>query len=217
MTNKANNSITLGLADDHNMFLGGMVKLINSVKDFKVIVEAESGQEFLDKLSIGAHPDIAIIDIRMEGMQGYELAKKMAKFFPSIKVLALSMFKDERAIIRMLRNGARGYLLKGSDPSELTQAIRKTHREGFYTNATVSLALRNKVCGKNDFELKNYEIQFLELCCSDMSYKKIALQMCVSPRTVDGYRDRLCEKLGVKTRVGLALYAVKNGICQLEV
>lgn len=209
--------ITIGLVDDHNLFRGGVNSLLSGEDDMEVILEAESGERFLSKLeSSEKEPNIVLSDIKMNGMLGYELTEKLAKSYPNIKVLALSMYVDEASIIKMVKSGAKGYVLKGAEPWELIQAIKATYSEGYFFGDDASKALLKQVHEPNRFELKDYEADFLLHCCSELSYKDIAGLMGVAPRTIDGYRERLFPKIGVRTRVGAVLYAFKHNIYKID-
>jgi DNA-binding NarL/FixJ family response regulator len=153
-------------------------------------------------------------------MDGFETAAWLKNNHPQIKVLALSMNDNETAIIKMIRLGARGYILKDIDPTELTLALQSVISKGFYYSEMITGKLIhavNNIDNPNNsvisfLLLNDRDIEFLKLICTEMTYKEIADKMNVSPRTVDGYRDILFEKLDVKTRVGLVMYAVKQGI-----
>ena len=148
----------------------------------------------------------------------------MKQHHPEIKILALSMYDNETAIISMLKNGAKGYILKDSDPSLLEAALHDLEHKGFYYSDLVSGKLIHAINnqeGSGDglqksMQLNDKEKEFLKHSCSEMTYKEIADKMFVSPRTIDGYRDNLFEKLHVKTRVGLVMYAIKNGIVDIN-
>ena len=157
----------------------------------------------------------------MPKMDGYDTTLWLKKNHPAIKVLALSMFNDENAIIRMLKNGAKGYLLKDSSPSELRSAIQSVVSKGFYYSELVTGTLIHTINHMDNPEnasikdllgLNERELEFLKLMCTELTFKEIADKMNISPRTVDGYRDALLEKLQCKTRIGLVIFAIKNGI-----
>jgi DNA-binding NarL/FixJ family response regulator len=163
------------------------------------------------------------MDINMPVKDGYETSSWLKENHPDIKVLALSMLDDENAIIRMIKNGARGYLLKESEPGELKDAINAVLQKGFYYSEMVTGRLVHSISG-NDTEsynsqqviqLTDREIEFLKSACTEMTYKEIAAEMHLSPRTIDGYRDALFLKLDIKTRTGLVIYAIKNGIYKI--
>lgn len=196
--------------------LAGMLK----ESGYIILFEADNGKNFIEKLKKETKPDIVLLDINMPVMDGYATASWIRINHPEIKVLALSMYDDEDAIIKMLKNGARGYILKDSHPSELKAAIDSVATKGFYYSEMVTGRLMRTIMdvdGKAvDENLTEREIEFLKLAASEMTYKEIAEQMHLSPRTIDGYRDAIFEKLNIKSRVGLVLYAIKNGIVKLS-
>lgn len=214
-------SITkIALVDDHSLLRNGLTSLIDSFDEYKVVLEADNGKHFIEQLKPDNEPDIVLLDITMPVMNGYETAEWIRANLPSTRILVLSMMDNDAAIIRMLRCGAKGFMLKDSKPSVFHQALNSIRDSGFYLNDLVSgkmLHFVNNIDQKqpnneNSTHLTDREIEFLKLACSEKTYKEIADQMDISPRTVDGYRDTLFEKLGVTTRVGLVIYAIKNGI-----
>lgn len=213
---------TVALVDDHELIRNALADLINNYEGFKVIHQAKNGAEILSFLHHNEKPKIAFLDINMPVMNGYETAKAISEKYPEITLMALSIEDDEECIIKMLRNGCRGYLLKDTTTDEFKLALREIRDKGYYHSDLVANSLLNRI--KNPGDLKkidsiiNYqarEEEFLQLACSEMTYKEIADQMCVSPRTIDGYRENLFMKLEVKSRVGLVLFAIKNGIVQV--
>jgi DNA-binding NarL/FixJ family response regulator len=163
------------------------------------------------------------MDINMPVMDGYETTLWLKENHPEVKVLALSMYDHENSIIRMFKAGAKGYILKDCDPAELRAALDDIATKGFYYSEMVTGKLIHSINSldgsdsqvKTITKLNDKEITFLKYACTELTYKEIADQMFLSPRTIDGYRDELFQKLGVKTRVGLVMYAVKNGIINL--
>lgn len=212
----------IALVDDHALLRTGLADLVNNL-GYTVLFEADNGKDFCDKLKPGNLPDLVLLDINMPQMDGYETALWLKKNYPEIKVLALSMYDDEKAVIRMLKNGARGYILKDTEPSELKSAIEAILTKGFYYSEMVTGRLMHSISGMDEeghatqqlLNLTEREIEFIKLACTEMTYKEIADQMHLSPRTVDGYRDALFHKLDLKTRTGLVIYAIKNGIFQV--
>jgi len=210
------NKIKVALVDDHILLRNGLRGLIDSFNNCTVLYEANNGRDFINKLKAEQIPDIVLMDINMPEMDGYETTLWVKNNHPDIKVLALSMYDNENAIIRMLRAGVKGYILKDCDPSELEYAINSIMTSGFYYTENVTGKLVSIVSKKDsDDELNEREIAFLKLVCSELTYKEIADKMYKGVRTIDGYRDALFEKLNVKTRIGLVLYAIKNGIVSL--
>jgi DNA-binding NarL/FixJ family response regulator len=209
----------IALVDDHSLLRGTLASLINSFDGYNVLFEADNGKEFIRLLQKYQQPDIVLLDITMPEMDGFETAEWIKNNIPSARILVLSMMDKEIAIIRMLKEGARGYLLKDSKPAILRQALNEIRDKGFYMNELVSNKMLHYVTGggqSNNISeiphLTEKEIAFMKLACSEMTYKEIADKMKLSQRTVEGYRDDLFKKLNVISRVGLVLFAIKNGI-----
>ncbi len=211
------------LVDDHSLLRMGLATLVESLGN-TVLFEADNGKEFLDKLDKKNLPDIVLMDINMPEMDGFQTTQWLKVNHPGVHVLALSMYDNETSIIRMLKCGAKGYILKDSEPAELKAAIHALENKGFYYSDLVSGKLMHAI-NKMDDEgdglksltpLNERETDFLKYACTELTYKEIADKMFVSPRTIDGYRDALFEKLHVKTRVGLVMYAIKNGIVNIN-
>lgn len=205
------------LVDDHILLRNGLAALVKKL-GHNVLFEANNGKEFIAQLDKNNLPDIILLDINMPEMDGYETAQWIKKNYPVIKILALSMYDNENAVIRMLKHGARGYILKDSEPSELKAAVNAILGKGYYYSDLVSGKLVSAINNMDDVDnnlivintLNEREIEFLKYACTELTYKEISEKMCVSPRTIDGYRDIVYEKLNIKTRVGLAVYAIRN-------
>lgn len=213
---------TVALVDDHVLLRNGLASLVQNL-GYEVLFEASNGDDFLSKRSDKGDPDIVLMDINMPEKDGYDTTLWLKENRPDVKVLALSMYDDENAVIRMLKNGARGYIMKDSEPGDLRAALDAVTRKGFYYSEMVTGRLMRSISdmeeeGSNTRRLLNLserEIEFLKLVCTEMTYKEIADKMILSPRTIDGYRDALFEKLDIKTRTGLVIYAIKNGIVKI--
>ena len=209
---------SIALVDDHVLLRSGLAGMLKE-SGYQILFEADNGKDFIEKLKKGTEPDIVLLDINMPVMDGYATSAWIKTNYPEIKVLALSMYDDEDAIIKMLKNGARGYILKDSHPLELKAAIESLASKGFYYSEMVTGRLMRTIMDEDgkavDESLTEREIEFLKLASTEMTYKEIAEQMHLSPRTIDGYRDSLFEKLNIKSRVGLVLYAIKNGIVKI--
>lgn len=216
-------TVTVALADDHALIRNGLAGLINSFDGYRVIFQAGNGQDCIDALKPGIIPDLVLMDINMPKKDGYDTTLWFKQHYPDIRVLALSMYDNENAIIRMLKCGARGYILKDAEPADLKRAMDDIMQKGFYYSDLVTGHLIHTMQkfelghdNKSSISLSDRETHFLQLICSEFTYKEIADKMFVSPRTVDGYRDALFEKLQIKTRVGLVIYAIKNNIVDLN-
>jgi two-component system, NarL family, invasion response regulator UvrY len=212
---------TIALVDDHALLRNGLAVLVKSL-GHTVVVEASNGKDFISKLDPSNLPRLVLMDINMPEMDGYETTQWLKQNHPEVTVMALSMYDTETAIIRMMKCGAKGYILKDSDPSELQAALEALFNKGHYYTELVNSKMINAISNmeNTDNEIKNLiqinekETEFLKLICTELTYKEIADKMQVSPRTVDNYRDSLFEKTNVKTRIGLAMFAVRNGVVQ---
>ena len=209
---------SVALVDDHELLRSGLAAIINSFEGFKVVMEAGNGKVFIDQLK--TPPDIVLLDITMPVMDGYETAIWIKTHLQKTRVLVLSMLENDTAIIRMLKNGARGYILKDSKPKVFKDALNSIRDSGYFINELVSNKLMHYINQEDDLgmetisldSLTENELIFLKWICTEKTYKQIADEMCLSPRTIDTYRDNLFKKLDVKTRVGLAIFSIKNGI-----
>jgi two-component system, NarL family, invasion response regulator UvrY len=218
--------VKLAIVDDHKLFRDGLAELISSFSDYKVIIEADNGKDFILQLAVKGIPDIILLDINMKEMDGFETAEWIKEHHPEVKILVLSMYENENAIIRMLKAGARGYVLKDIRKKELEQALSSLVSKGYYYTEMVTGKLIHVINALDEAKpgqsLKDLvsmtprEIEFLKLACTEMTYKDIAEKMCLSVHTIDGYRDALFEKLNARNRIGLVLYAIKNKIVLME-
>jgi two-component system invasion response regulator UvrY len=213
---------TIVLVDDHVLLRNGLANLVRNL-GYDVLFEADNGRDFLDKLKTESLPDLVLMDINMPQMDGYDTSLWLKQNHPDVKILALSMYDDENAIIRMLKNGAKGYILKDTEPAELKAALESLLTKGFYYSEMVTGRLIHTINSihepenttKNFLGLNDREIEFLKLAATEMTYKEIAEKMSLSPRTIDGYRDDLFDKLNIKSRVGLVIFAIKNRIVNI--
>jgi DNA-binding NarL/FixJ family response regulator len=209
------NKIPIAMADDHVLIRQALASLVESFGGYEVIIQASNGQELLDKIDMGNLPALILLDISMPVLNGIETAKIISTKFPDIKILALTMMDDEQSVIGMVRNGARGYIVKDAEPSLLKEAMQNVIQKGFHYSDLVTgrmiHSLQKDGLSNDGYEAKLTEREqaFLKYACTELTYKEIADRMYVSPRTVDGYRDALFEKLGVKSRVGLCLYSIR--------
>jgi len=213
----------IAIVDDHTMFRKGLAVLIDLFDDCTVTIDASNGKEFIARLNPKSLPDIVLLDISMPEMDGFETAAWLQQHHPEILILALSTMDAETAIIKMIRFGAKGYILKDADPRELKQAFHDVVTNGYYYNDVVTRKVMRSLgqivaenTTPNTFaKLTDRELEFLKLACSEKSYAEIAKEMILSERTIDGYRDALFKKLNVGSRVGLVMYAIKQQIVKL--
>ena len=213
----------IAITDDHVMVRKGLCSLIELFPPYKILFDADNGKDMISKINPHELPQIMLLDINMPEMDGYAAAHWLKENYPAIKVLALSIMDTEAAIIKMLRNGARGYILKDADPKELKEAFDSVMKQGYYYNDNITHKLVSSLSSSgyksspitDACQLTPREKEFLQFACSEKTYPQIATEMKVSERTVDGYREALFKKLQVTTRVGLVISAIKKGLVQL--
>ena len=216
-----NEPIKIALVDDHTLFRKGLKSLIAELSNpCEIVWEADNGKECLAKLKEHTVPHVLIMDVSMPVMNGYELAEILKERYAQLPVLVVSMIEKEESLIKLLRLGIRGYLSKDIEPDELELAIQSIVNKGYYYTDHVTGKLIKAIKNDNsqiqsEIILSDREKQLLQLVCSDDTYKEIADKMNLSHKTVDTYRISLFEKLQVKSRTGLVLYAIKNGLVEI--
>ena len=209
------------IVDDHLLIAKAIASIIDGFRDYRVLYECENGDALVEKFTQPANiPDIVLMDISMPGMDGFETTAWLRDHHPDVLVMALTMQSDNESLLKMIRAGARGYLQKNVHPLELEKALDAMKDRGlYYPDWAASRVLQSLASGDLEKEdpvpLSPREKEFLKFACTELTYKEIAEKMFCSPRTVESYRDALFEKLGVKTRVALALFAVKTGLHKL--
>lgn len=216
--------LKLGIVDDHRLFRKGLITLIElAYPKCEILFEADNGLDLQRKLIKKNLPEIIIMDVNMPVVDGFASAQWLKENYPDIKVLVVSMVEKEETIVRMLKLGVKGYLSKDVEPQELGEALRSIMNRGFYytdyLTGKLVMSIQSEGVGKQKLDklpqMNDREKLFLELACSELTYNEIADKMFLSPKTIDGYRNSLFEKLNVKSRVGLALYAVRHGLVPL--
>lgn len=220
MTLKTTKKTQVAIIDDHILLRTALARLVGSFEGYTVLFEADNGKDLRNKIMQRLIPDIVVMDVNMPEMDGFETTQWLHKNYPRIKVLVLSMLSDERSIIKMFRLGAKGYLLKNTDPEELKTALDSVMNKNVYLSEYVSDKLVSGLHKDADREespivLSEKEREFLRWTCTELSYKEIAEKMYLSHRTIDDYRQALFNKLKVHSRVGLVIYTIKNGIVEV--
>jgi len=210
--------IKVAMADDHILLRNALAALINNSGECTVIFECSSGNDLINKIKTGTPPDVVILDLNMPEMDGHQTALYLQKNHTEIKILMLTMYDSELALIRLLKAGVKGFMKKDIHPTELMHAIQSVHTQGYYYSAQTSSKLASLFRDETSSQsidkilLSEIELEFLKHVCSELTYKEIAVQLKMNPRAIDGMRDNLFTKLDVKSRVGLAMYAIKHGI-----
>ncbi|MBL1221709.1 response regulator transcription factor [Chryseobacterium sp. L7] len=212
-------TIPIAIVDDHTLMSKALENMIMENPQYSVIMNHPNGEDFIAALEKAPElPAVVLMDINMPYKNGIETTEWLTEHHPGIKVIALTMEDDEKVLIKMLKAGAKGYLLKDMQPSILFQAIDTVFDKGsFYTDFVAQKLLKVKTEDVKTAsllsELKDREKEFIKWACSELTYKEIADKMFLSPKTIDGYRDSVFLKLEVKNRVGLVLFALKHDLC----
>jgi len=226
--------IKIAIVDDHNLFRKGLITLINLAdkqQRYLLVFEAESGQDMIQKLDKKALPDILLLDVDMPDMDGFETVTWLHTHFPQISVLVISMVETEEAVVRMVRLGVKGYLSKDIEVQDIHDALKAISEKGYYytdflTGKLVE-SLKNETPASGGSEisgnpnpiwdrLNENERKFMEFACTELTYEQIAAKMYLSPKTIDGYRQTLFSRFKVKSRVGLVLFAIRNGLVDIS-
>jgi DNA-binding NarL/FixJ family response regulator len=211
--------IKIAIADDYKIYRDGLKVGLSADENMDVIMEADNGEDLLKALETTS-PDVILMDLKMPIMDGMEATIAVRKKYPAIKVLVVTMYEDDKFIIHLMENGANGYLLKNTEPDEIIKSIYAVHENGYYFNDVVNKALLKKLVLKNNFkpsfnqniELTERELEVLKLICAEKTAAEIAKEIFLSPRSVEGIRQRLIEKIGVRNTAGLVMFAVKNNM-----
>jgi DNA-binding NarL/FixJ family response regulator len=207
------------IADDHKIFRQGLRLALSDDHKLKFIAEAGNGVELMELLE-RQKPDVILLDLKMPEMDGFEAVKLIREKYPEIKVIILTMHDDEQFILHLMEAGANGYLVKNADPEEIKMAIHSSYESGYYFSDLVSNVMLRSLMHKNkaqpkfkaEIVLAEKEKEVLKLICEGHTATEIGKVIFLSPRTVEGIRAKLLEKIGVRNTAGLVMYAAKNGI-----
>ena len=211
--------IKIAIADDYKIYRDGLKLCISADGNLQFLFEAENGEELM-KLLEHDQPDVILMDLKMPVLDGIESTKQIRRKYPHLKVLVITMYDSDKFIIHLMESGANGYLLKNAEPKEILKAIYTVHENGYYFNDLVNKALLKKLVLKNnlipsfnqDIELTTEEQLVLKLICEEKTVTEIGTQLSLSQRSLEGIRQKLIEKIGVRNTAGLVMFAVKNGI-----
>jgi DNA-binding NarL/FixJ family response regulator len=211
--------ITIAIADDYKIYRDGLKLCLSADNNLQILFDVDNGEELMEALKT-QQPDIIIMDLNMPLLDGMEATKQISKKYEQIKVLVITMYDNDKFIINLMENGAHGYLLKNAEPKEIIKAIYAVHENGYYFNDLVNKALLKKLVMKNNLkpsfnhniELTEREQEVLKMICEEKTAVEIGKEIFLSPRSVEGIRTRLIEKIGVRNTAGLVMFAVKNGL-----
>ena len=217
--------VLIAIADDEALFRRGMRLILEDYPGMKVMLEAENGQDLLDKIRASDElPDVLLLDLKMPVMGGIEAAEVIRREFPSILIVVISSHFSKAFIINMIEIGASAYLGKNTAPDEVVETIRMVREKGFYYNTSVMAIIRENIMapvqGKHSrdlqVEITNREKEVLQLICEEYTTQEIADRLYLSVRTVDGHRNNLLSKLGCRNTAGLVVYALQNGLVKIR-
>jgi len=209
------------IVEDHLLIAKAITNIIEGFNAYKVIYEVENGKELITRIGEpGNVPEIILLDISMPLMDGYETAKWLTEHYPGVLVMALTMRNEDEALIKMIKSGAKGFLHKNIHPAELELALNTLVEKGHYFPDWATGKLLNNIANDDKsaadkVQLTAKEIEFLQYAATELTYKEIGEKLYCSPRTVEGYRDALFEKLDLRTRIGLVVYGIRNGIIKV--
>ena len=223
-------SIKYIITDDHKIFRHGLKYALSDDTQLQYVGEAENGKELLELLKT-TMPDVVFLDLKMPEMDGIEAVKQIRPLYPDVRILMLTSHDDEQFILHLIELGANGYLIKNAEPSEIKKAIHFVYNQGYYFNDLMNNAMLKKLSSVSNPEksqtypdktpadkiitlvkLNDRETEVLKGICNELTTAQIAEQLYLSPRTIEGIRTTLIDKLGVKNVAGLVVYAIKNGI-----
>lgn len=212
------NTIHILLADDHLLFRRGLASLLGEFEDLEVVLEAANGRELLDNMP-AAPADVLLLDLDMPEMNGQEVMLALQEMPAPPKVIVLTMHDSDALILRLIEMGASGFLLKDAEIGEVVSAIRQVHAGQQHYNERTNKALLKhlrkevEVAEKSEaLQLSSRELEVLALICRELTTREIANALCISPRTVEGHRNRLLEKTGARNVAGLAIFAMQQGL-----
>jgi len=211
--------IKLALVDDHKLFRSGIRALLSPLDNFEIVSESGNGVELIESLSENP-AEVILMDLEMPEMDGMQTTIHLKENFPNLKVIVLSMHNDEKFIIHLMEIGARGYLLKDSEPEDIVNAILSVYETGYFFSEMVSrvmlhgLVKKEKVkpSFKTNIELSEREIDVVKLICKELTTAEIGEKLFISPRTVEGHRNNVMLKTGARNTAGIVVYAMKNGL-----
>lgn len=210
--------ITLAIVDDHILVRNGFASLLRELDGVEVIIEASNGLELLEQL-VHRQPDIVLLDIEMPVMNGLQTAGILKEKYPQVKVMILTMYKDDCHLLQLMERGAKGFLQKEISPEILLFAIQEVQKNGYYFDKYISAALAKKIAGAGNTSqaghsehLSEKELEIIRLICEEYSNKEIAEKLFLSHRTIDTYREKIMQKIGAKNTAGVVMYAVKHDI-----
>lgn len=216
-----NTPIRVALADDHKLVRSGMVSILNADPQLQVVLDVADGRELLDGLA-ESKPDVVLLDLEMPVLSGRETLIELRKVNADVPVLILTMHDTNALIFQMMELGANGYLVKTTEPEEVIQAIHKVYKDDYYLSERVSHAMLRGIANPGltaipkfqAHDLTRREVDVLRLICQEKTTPEIGEALFLSPKTIEGYRKTLFEKVGARNMAGLVLFAVQHNLLE---
>ena len=215
-------TVRVMLADDHPIVLQGLRRLLESKPEFLVVAEAWNGLEVLP-LAVKYYPDVLILDLMMPGLNGLEVTRKVCQQIAGIRVIVLSMHKDDGYVVEALRNGATGYIIKDTGPAELVEAIHQVMQGHRYLSKAIADKFDETQIDHPDeqvvdpyYRLTAREREVLQLVAEGYTGQEIAQRLKISPRTADQHRASVLKKLGLQNQREIVRYAIRKGILSMD-
>lgn len=219
-------TVKIGLVEDQLLFRTGIKAILNSWDDLEVVFESGEGYTVIEKLMASSLiPDVMLVDLSLppngtRDYSGEHLTLDLCRYFPDIKIIILSVHRDENYMARLIETGAHGYLIKDSDPEEVYEAITSVYHKGSYINQLTLKAIQRNM-GKKSRPVQQLdsitkrEVEILQLTCQQYTAEEIAQKLFISVKTVNGHRNNLLQKTGSRNVTGLVIYAIKNQLVEL--
>lgn len=217
--------IHIAIAEDEALFRKGMIALLEGEEDLKVSFEAGDGQELLNKLKVVQPlPDVLLLDLKMPHLNGIDAARIIKEEYPALRIIVLSTYFSKAFIINMIELGAGAYLPKNSTPEQVIDSIREVAAKGFSYDLPVMEVIRDNMMNKTrpkvdlqvGFDITSREREILQLICEEYTTPEIADKLFISPRTVDGHRNNLLQKLGCRNVAGLVVFAIQHQLVTIN-
>lgn len=209
---------TICVVDDEILFRKGIIALFKGYKHINILFEAENGKELLEKLNV-RQPDVVLLDVEMPFMNGIDATELIRSKYPKLKIIILTSYATKDLMFTLIEKGANAFLSKNTDVKILVKAISQVINKGYYFDYETSEAMAKGIVELNKpkpnfkpTKLSERELEVLKLICKEHTNREIADLLCLSPRTIDTYRESLFEKTGAKNAVGVAVYAMKNNL-----
>lgn len=222
-----NSKIKIALIDDEQLILEGIKLLLSNEQNISVTLTSDNGPDFinnLESLAENSFPDIALVDVQMQPMNGFELVGILKEKYPDLKIIILSSHYKSSILGYMVKLGVSAFLPKNSNKKTFIEAITMVHKNGVYFTAEdhqmlfsyMNSSSKKKSLFEMEDELSEREKDVVKLICQEFTNNEIAEKLFISPRTVESHRQRVLEKIGAKNTVGIVIYAIINNIYSIE-